>query len=419
MRRLIDQIWASELIKGMGVFFIGSMIVNLGAFVYHVIMARFLGPIEYGILGSLIGLTYFASIPIGALDILVTKGISSLGDEDLVSGSKSFLAYLFSRLNIWLVVLAVILLVSTGYVTRFLHLDQWSGVMLVWVMVYGLIFSTVGLATLRALLLFKQVVINQVLSMFLRLVISAIIVFTISRTYLGAQWGVVISMLAGLGILLYQSKFIFAAPFSRAKLKFNLRNLGLASLFFSGAFTSMYSLDVVLVKHFLPDYWAGIYASLATGGKVVFFALAPIAVVLLPVVSRKVVKKLSVRSDLFTILAVSFMIGGGIVVGYFLFSPTVVNILFTNRFLDAAVYLPWFGLAMLGYSLAIILGSFLLALNKMKVVGIALAGLVLELILISLFNANLWQVVWGLMIVFWSLAIVLFSYCLYATQREN
>ncbi len=306
MRQQVQRLWANQLVRGTGVFLGGNVLVNLGAFIYHVLMARMLGPIEYGILGSLIGLTYFVSVPTGAIDLLVVKVIATFPKGRLLGRIKSFLIYLAAKLVKWLLALALILAVITIPVTNFLHLQSFGGVVLVWVGIYFLVASVVGLAALRVMLQFGQVVVNQILGMGLRIGFSVGLIMIGMRSYLGAQWGLTLSLLAALGILTYQLRPVWrAAPVEIEPAKFRLRTLALTSLLFSVAFVSMYSLDIILVRHFLPQFEAGIYTSLATAGKIVIFPLSPIAVVLLPLVARKTDTPQAARTDLLVIVGIA------------------------------------------------------------------------------------------------------------------
>lgn len=420
LETIMDKWRSSALLRGTGVFLAGNVVVNLGGFIYHVIIARLLGPVDYGILGSLIGLTYLVSIPTGAIDLLTVRAIASFSQTKLLGKTKSFLVYLCAKLTKWLIGLAVVLAIVTMPVTHFLHLDSPWGVILVWLGLYLLITSVIGLAVLRVLLQFSKVVVNQILVMILKIVLSTIIILVGVSSYLGAQLGVTLALLAGLIILAQQLRPVWQARLEEIKpANLKLRSHGWTGLLFSAAFISMYSLDVVLVRHFLPQFEAGIYSSLVTAGKIVFFALSPIAVVLLPIVARKANRPQTARADLLNILLVA--LGGGLVVvlAYFGLAKVVINILFTSKFDSAAIFLPWFGLAMWGYSLANIFGNFLMALNKTRVITLAATGLFLEVGSIALFHASLWQVVWSLTIVFWILAGVLFGHCLYATKKEN
>ena len=176
---------------------------------------------------------------------------------------------------------------------------------------------------------------------------------------------------------------------------------------------------MVLHRHYLPNFEAGIYAALVTAGKIIFFVLSPIAVVLLPIVSRKSSKPELSRKDLLTALAIALGLGICVLIIYFGLARIIITTLFTSKFDQATMFLPWFGLAMLGYSLANIFGNFLIALNRSQVVSIAILGVLLEVGSIYLFHATLWQVVWGLTVVFWTLAIILFSLSWHATRQKT
>ena len=68
MKEKLRSIWASPTLQGTTVFMAGNIVVSALAFAYHFLLARFLGPHEYGILAALFGLLYFVQVPISAVD---------------------------------------------------------------------------------------------------------------------------------------------------------------------------------------------------------------------------------------------------------------------------------------------------------------------------------------------------------------
>lgn len=419
MKKFVLGILNNSLIRGTGIFFIGNILINFGGFAFHLIVARLIGPIEYGILGSLTGLTYFLSIPMAALDIVLTKTLSSYDKKEVPAQSRNLIIKIFNKtkwLNIFLVFLMVL---STKWVASFLKLDNSFGVLLVWVSVCVSIVTAIGLAILRSMLKFKDMVLNQIIAAILKIGLTVFIVLLFFRNSFGALVGTVLAAAVALVILFYQIRFIFKPNKQKiSKSKINLLHLGVTSLLFSAAFSSMYSLDIVLVKHFFDPFLAGIYSALATSGKIVFFAMAPIAVAILPLVSRKS-NKSELRHDLLLITGISLVIGSLIVLAFFLIPNLIITVLFTAKFSDAIVYLPWFGFAMLGYAMANILGSFLLSINKTQVAGIAVAGVVCEIASLLIFNTTLWQVITILGVVFWSMVVIMFATSYYDTREAS
>jgi O-antigen/teichoic acid export membrane protein len=60
-------------LKSSIIVFVGSMIVNVLNYVFHLILGRNLGPSGYGIAVSLISLLAIFSIPLGSVNTLVVN----------------------------------------------------------------------------------------------------------------------------------------------------------------------------------------------------------------------------------------------------------------------------------------------------------------------------------------------------------
>ena len=75
---LCQRFFKSKLITGSFLLGIGTVIGGGINYVYHLLMGRMLGPVDYGILVSLISLSYLLSIPIATLNLVVVRFVSLL-----------------------------------------------------------------------------------------------------------------------------------------------------------------------------------------------------------------------------------------------------------------------------------------------------------------------------------------------------
>lgn len=417
MRQRIVGLWKNDLIRGSSIFFAGNMLVNFGGFLYHLIMARMLGKVEYGILGSLLGLLYLASVPMGALDIFISKVVSSFGEDDILASTRSFTLWVLKKVGIALFILFPVLFLLAYPVSHFLHLDGIFGVVSVWIIVYLSIISIIFSSTLRGLLQFTRLVINLNLTMFIRLGLAVILVF-LFKSYLGAQLSIILSMALGIGIFIWQMQFVWTAK-KNVNVFINnldLKKLGLGSLLLAGSFTAMASVDIILVRHFLTQELAGIYAAISTAGKVIFYATAPLGSVLLPVVARKIKHPEKARQDLWLTISIIGALGSIITGIYFLIPNFIVNILFSTNFSESSQYLFLAAIMTAFFSLANLLASYLLALGKTRAVLLPTFAVLCQIILLWIFHANLWEVLGISTFVFFGLTVVLLAQSLYVTR---
>ena len=398
------------MLKNSIVYFVGNMLTAFGGLVLTIIVARQMGPVEYGIFGSLMGLMYFLTIPVGAMDILIIKTVSSFHSSESLGNTKYFLFYIFKKLWLPFVLAFLVLLLLTIPLKTYLHLESGLSLVLMWFIVYMSIIGTVLSSAMKGLLNFFPVSLNIVLSMLVRILSSLLIIFMVTRSHFGGLWGLIFSGIFSLGLFIYQLKKLWNSQIEVVdKAKLGLRKLGIYSLLISGAFTAMYSLDMIFVRHYLSGFESGIYASLATAGKMIFFAISPIAAIILPVVSRKATNPSTARKDLLLLTGVVLFVGLAGAATLYIFPKLIVNTIFGDKFGDASIYLPVFGLVMLTYSLSNVFGSFLVGLNKYRSVWIILIALFFEIILFNIFHENIFQVIFSMGSVFLVQSIVLFG----------
>lgn len=408
------------MLKSSVVFIMGNMLTAFGGLLLTIVMARLMGPYEYGIFGTLMGLMYFMIIPVGALDLLITKSVSSFEDEHVFGKTKHFLKYLFKKTLPIFILFLVILLVFTLPLRNYLHLESTTSLLILWLIVYLSILSTILSSSLKGLLSFTPVSVNLVLSMIVRIIFSIIITYSFFRSHLGGMIGIILSILFGVILYIFQLRQVWRFEGDLPSIKdLGLKRLGLYAILISGAFTAMYSLDMIFVRHYLDSYQSGIYASLSTAGKIIFFAISPVAALVLPIVSKKANKPSTTRKDLLLLTPIIMFIGISGSAAFFLFPKLIVTTIFSNKFGDAAIYLPLFGLVMLAYSLSNIFGSFLVGLNKFRSIWIVILALIIQIILINIFHANIFQIISSMGLVFFAQSMILFGYCWYATRKTD
>jgi len=157
--------------------------------------------------------------------------------------------------------------------------------------------------------------------------------------------------------------------------------------------TSLYSSDVVLVKHFFSSFEAGLYSAISVLGRIVFFASGVVPAVMFPLVSERFENGVKYRH----FLNQSFLIVGGvsflITIIYFLFPSLMIKILYGESYLKASFYLGIFAVFISFYSLSNLLVNFFLSIRKTQVAGICLLAAFLQIILISFFHQSLLEVI--------------------------
>jgi O-antigen/teichoic acid export membrane protein len=392
LKELFYRFFRSRLVLGSFIMSVGTVIGGAGNYLYHLLMGRMLGPADYGILVSLISLFYLLSIPMGTLGLVIVKFVSAFkGKKDMVSisalfriGTKKILPFSFLVLLIFLAL--------TPFVTSFLHLSSILPYILVLVVFFVGIFSTINRAVLQGLFRFGFLTLSGVVEVGLKLV-TALLLVTLGFKVNGALGGILMGGVVGLLFTFFPLRFLWSQKQKRELKTKEMFNFALPVFFSTLAFTSLYTTDVILVRHFLPGATSGLYAALSTLGKIIFFISGPIIAVMFPLVSERHANGGNYRHLLWASLSLVALVCFLFTSVYFLFPSFMINVLYGKQYLPVVPYLGLFGIFLSFYSLSFLLTNFFLSIGKTKTVIFPLIAGLLQIIFICLFHQNLWQVI--------------------------
>lgn len=151
--------------------------------------------------------------------------------------------------------------------------------------------------------------------------------------------------------------------------------------------------DIILVKHYFDSEQAGLYASLALIGRVVYFVAWMFVMLLLPKVIQLKKDGQETKPILMKYVAYITVLSSFIVLVTFVFPETVVHLMFGKAYLSIA-YLLWkYALATSVFAIANIFAYYFLSINQyIPVVVSAVIGLT-QIVLIVLFHDSLQRVV--------------------------
>jgi len=420
MKRIKSLLFKNQLITGSFVVMIGSLTAGFGNYLYHLLMGRMLGPADYGILASLVSLTYLFSIPVATLNLVVVRYVSALrGKEEF-----GMISYFYSWLNKKLVIFGLagflLLIIISPWIASFLHLGSTLLVLLVITSSLVGIYLAVNIATLQGFLRFGLMSILGVVQVVLKFGIAISLVY-LGWKVLGAVSAILVSALISYLLTFFYVVRLFNKTKERRKIINTREIIGYAiPVFFSTlAFTSLYTTDIVLVRHFLSPQEAGFYASLAILGKIIFFASSPIVMVMFPMVSERHANGKKYGSLLNLSFALVLLVCLGISGVYFIFPELMVEILFGNQYLSAAPHLSLFAIFLSLYSLSSLLVNFYLSVKKVKIVILPAIAATTQVFLISFFHQSLSQVVWVSIAVLGLLLSGLLVYYFYNDAKDK
>ncbi|MDO8638538.1 MAG: oligosaccharide flippase family protein [Candidatus Daviesbacteria bacterium] len=398
----------NKFITSSLVMIIGTNFYNLSQFIFHFLTGRFLGKVVYGDLAALISILGFIGIFQSSFGLTIVKFIASADEKEI----PSFIRWVYWwSIRIGLVI-GILLLVLSPILGSFLNITQpVVAYMLVPLITFFVLVSTMR-SVLQGLTKFDKFVVNLLIEAGIKIILTLVFML-LGFAIFGAIAAYIIGVLvAFLLVRISLSNYLKGKGEKGPELR-KLINYSSATFIQGLALTSMYSTDLFLVKHFFNGEQAGIYASLAILGRIVFFGSTPIIHVMFPMVARKH----HLNENYYKIFFLSaFMVGFisiALTVFYFFFPNLAILALYGPSFLEGAYLLWWFGIFMTLLAVVMLLTQFFLSVGKLKVVYLFISGAILQAILIWFYHRTLLEVIQMSIISAALLVFVLFVYFVY------
>lgn len=413
---MFKKILKNQLIAGSFVLFVGSMFANFGSYLYHLLMGRMLGPVNYGTLTALISLLYIISIPALTLATTIVK-FASAAKAKKNYAKVYFLFYDLSRKLLAVsVIIFILFALGSQVIAEFLQIPSRALIILTSSLFLISLLPTVNNGILQAFLNFPFLAANSIFGVILKLALAVGLV-KLGFSVGGAIMAILMSSLIIYLVSFFPLRFLWQYKGKVAKIDWSKITSYAAPVFLAVlGLTSLYTTDIILVKHFFPAFQAGLYAALAIMGKIIFFASNAVPMVMFPLVSERYENGGRYRPFLSQSLILVSGLSAGITGFYFLFPKFMINILYGPSFLAASSYLGLFGIFISLYTLSSVLTSFFLSIRKTKVAFFVLSAAIIQIALIWLFHASILQVIQISILV---TTLLLFSLLLFYLKNEK
>ena len=411
MRKILN-LMKHPLFSGSAIMVVGSNSVSAVNYLYHLAMGRMLGPASYGELASLISLIGLLGIIPASVSLMIVKHVASAKNEHEINSLVGWFKAKIFRASL---LFFIAVLIASPFIASFLNISGVSYLILIAISFLFSLQASLNRSILQGLLKFKEMVISILVENSAKLIISIFLV------YLGFQVGgvmvaLVVSALLGLYITnIYlkskSSKKVILPPDVKSMLAFTIP-VGIQTI----ATTSLYSSDLILVKHFFSAHEAGIYAALSTLGKIIFFGTGPIGAVMFPLVSqRNALGKPHKKIFLYSLFA-TLILSLGVLAVYLWFPKLAIRLLYGSAYLEASTLLVWFGIFISLFTLSSLMINYSLSLGKTRVVLLPLIAAVIQIIMIWFFHQSLLEVVTISIII---TALLLVGLLIYSTYRRG
>jgi O-antigen/teichoic acid export membrane protein len=367
------------------------MAANAGAYALHFVASRRLGAIEYGDLYALITAITLLSILTTSATLMVAKTSAGLTAAEHRPQLAAFVRWVMTRAAVVAVIVTVTSLVGARFIAHFLHVSNASEVA-AWAFVLGASVLVPALAgILQGVQDFAAFAYVTIVGGVGRAVLG------IAAVLLGfGATGVLVANVAALviaagfaGSALRHDIVLEGARF-RPNAHFRWGSAGVIVAMICS--TTLATVDVLLAKHFLSPYDAGIYSVVALCGKMLLFAAGFIPTLLVPKVAAALAAGRPGHGYLRDALGVTFL---ACLVGLLVFAVApvlVVRTLAGGAYLAAAPNLLAYGIAMTFLAATNVVISYNIAAHRFAFVAPLALAVLFEIGAVSLWHRDIREI---------------------------
>lgn len=376
--------------KNSSLFYFGSLFINFGRYLFHLLLLRFLSPSSYGEFLSYVSLLYLLTIPSGVIQTLVSRDVSLFFGKQDFRSIKHFFYFLSPLALVPALLISVLVIFFANPLAHLLTADPAAFI----VLSLMTITSILG-AVLRSYLPALQRFTTQVLIGFIELLILIASAYLFLIFKLGALSGVLAMFLSGVIAILLSGYLLrsYLLPKPKKVGTFKINHIFLYSLIFSAGTLSLMSTDILLVRYFFSSHDSGLYSALSVIGRMIFFGLTPIGSLILPIAASRYASKQSTSSVYLKLILSAGFLGIGAVSLFSLFPDLVVRLLSGSEYLAITSLIPFISLTMFFLSLNQLTLSYLLAVGKEKGTYLLFFFALLQPLLIIFIHSSLYQVI--------------------------
>ena len=380
----------SKKITPEQLFMLSVLGVNGGNYLYNLILGRILGPAQFADAAVLI--TFLLVLSFAAMTFqLVTAKFSVLFENEVF---KSFISKVYKNALLVGIIMGFLIIFFANQLQNLFNTSS-SNMFVVFGCGVPLYFlMSVNRGVFQGKKAFKSLSITYQSEMLSRLIITLglILIFDI-------QSSVVISVgiLASFAFGLMPFKFPVILP-KNALILTKTHSKEIKSFFIITAFYELTQIiinnsDILLVKHYFESYEAGLYASLALIGRIVYFIAWMFVMLLLPTVVQLKKEGKETAPTLFKYVGYIAAISMSIILVCVSFPETIITVLFGDSYTAMAPLLWKYAIATSMFAISNIFAYYYLSLDKYIPVVISGVFGMLQMILVIFYHDSLEQVV--------------------------
>lgn len=387
-------------------FMISILFVNLGNYAYNLVLGRWLGPEVFANVALIVTLLLMLSFLAMTLQLLSAKFIIELPHKKI----KSFKNKIFKfSLSIGFIITLFFLLFGNKIDSLFnLNNPYALYVFSIGIPLYFIMSVSRGLYQGKQQ--FNKLSQSYIMEMLARIAVTfALIGFTNTAPVLAVAIGISTSFMIGL----FPNEFKIKRVQTTIKLSKNEHKLiiqfALITLLYECTQIVINNSDILIVKHYFNNIDAGLYASLALIGRVIYYITWMLIMLLLPKVIAAKKNGENPKRVLFKYLNYVVVITVCLVLICFFFQKTIINLFFGKAYINMSPLLFKYAIATSLFALGNLFVYYFLSLSQYKPVIVAVLFGLAQLGLLITFHSTLEivvQVQIALMFVFFTTMIL-------------
>jgi O-antigen/teichoic acid export membrane protein len=381
------------------IMFVASSLSNAMNYLLHVFMSRMLGPAEYGVFTSLLGLYLIVATPEGILPTVTAKYVSqfhALGETHRVGG---LLTDVLKWVTLAGTLAAALIALASPYLASYLQIPSPVPVLVVATMLLIGALQPIATGALQGLQKFWALGGIGLLGTGSRLLFGVGLVYL----GLGASGALAASTLSGIvvfAVALIPLAYLFRQGSKGAAVETGHGLTARDVLSYSGlvlvglaCFTALTNVDLVMVKHYFSPTEAGYYSAASVLAKIILFFPGAVACVMFPKTSERHALNQDPAGIARTALLAVAVLSCGLLLAYFLFPSLLVKVLFGPGYEATIRLVGIFGVPMALYALVNLLLSYYLSIRNARFIWLLVGSTALQVVLLSLFHTTLLQVI--------------------------
>ena len=371
-------------------FMLSALIVNGGNYIYNLILGRVLGPAQFADAAVLI--TFLLVLSFIAMTFqLVTAKFSVIFENETF---KNFIAKVYKQAFFVGLLFGVVIISCAPKLQMFFNTSSSTMFVIFGCGVPLYFLMSVNRGTYQGKKAYKSLSITYQGEMLSRLLITIglILLFNIQSSAVIAI-GIVGSFVFGL--FPFKTKHISIKKLVPLESKYSkqIKNFFLLTAFYELTQIIINNSDILLVKHYFDSYNAGLYASLALIGRIVYFIAWMFVMLLLPAVVELKNQGKKTASVLFKYVGYIALISAIIVITCLAFPELIIQLLFGEQYVAMAPLLWKYAIATSMFAISNIFAYYYLSLDKYVPVIISGVFGMLQMLLVVFYHDTLEQVV--------------------------